>query len=111
MLKFEAYLALPANTSPGGLDHAAIHQAARRLYVAHTSNNAVDVIDCQSDRYLHSIPGLVGVAGALVSDERDLVFTSNRGEDTISIFSPENEPGAVRVGVRRHPNRLSFAPG
>src|SRR5258708_34790321 len=110
MLKFEAYLALPANTSPGGFDHAAIHQAARRLYVAHTSNNAVDVIDCQSDRYLHSIPGLVGVAGALVSDERDLVFTSNRGEDTISIFSPENETGAVRVGVGSHPNGLSFDP-
>jgi hypothetical protein len=28
------------------------------------------------------------VAGALVSDESQLVFTSNRGENTIGVFAP-----------------------
>jgi DNA-binding beta-propeller fold protein YncE len=84
--------------------------AAAGTYVAHTANDAVDVIDCATDRYLHSIPNLTGVAGALVSDERDLIFTSNRGENTIGIFAPDDEAHPVKVPVGVRPNGLSFDP-
>jgi DNA-binding beta-propeller fold protein YncE len=107
-LKHLGYIELPANAKPGGFDHAAIHRASARLYVAHTTNDALDVIDCASDRYLYSIPNLTGVAGALVSDDRQLVFTSNRGEDTVGIFSPDDEAGLVKVGVGVRPNGLSY---
>jgi DNA-binding beta-propeller fold protein YncE len=109
-LKLQGYLDLPAHTKPGGFDHAAVHTGTSRLYVAHTSNDAIDVIDCANDRYLYSIPDLTGVAGALVSNEHDLVFTSNRSEDTISIFSPDAETGAVKVKVGIRPNGLAFDP-
>jgi DNA-binding beta-propeller fold protein YncE len=107
-LKLKGYILLPAHKQTGGFDHAAVHRARAQLYVAHTSNDAIDVIDCSSDRYLRSIPNLTGVAGALVSDERNLVFTSNRGEDTVSIFSPDAEDKAIKVGVGIRPNGLSF---
>ena len=109
-LKHLRYIELPTNVKPGGFDHAAIHRASARLYVAHTINDALDVIDCVGDRYLHSIPSLTGVAGALVSDERNLVFTSNRGENTVGIFSPEDEAGLVKVGVGMRPNGLAYDP-
>jgi DNA-binding beta-propeller fold protein YncE len=99
---------LPEHIQPGGFDHAAIHHARRRLYVAHTINNALDVIDCTTDRFLHSISGLTGVAGALVSEERNLVFTSNRGENTVGIFHPDNERELAKVAVGVRPNGLSF---
>jgi DNA-binding beta-propeller fold protein YncE len=95
---------------PGGFDHAAVHRRLGRLYVAHTINDAVDVIDCATDRYLHSIPNLTGVAGVLVSDERDLIFTSNRGENTIGIFAPDAEAKLVKVPVGVKPNGLAFDP-
>jgi DNA-binding beta-propeller fold protein YncE len=101
---------LPGHIQQGGFDHAAIHHASSRLYVAHTINNALDVIDCASDRYLHSIPDLSGVAGALVSEERDLVFTSNRSENTVGIFTPGNEQNLVKIPVGQRPNGLSFDP-
>ena len=85
-LELFEYIELPGNLKPGGFDHAAVHCASGRLYVAHTANDALDVIDCVHDRYLRSIPNLTGVAGALVSDEQDLVFTSNRGENTRSEY-------------------------
>jgi DNA-binding beta-propeller fold protein YncE len=107
-LQFLHFIELPEHVKPGGFDHAAIHRASGRLYVAHTINNALDVIDCVSDQYLSSIPNLTGVAGALVSDERNLVFTSNRGEDTVGIFSPEEQENVVKVSVGVHPNGLSF---
>jgi len=78
--------------------------------VAHTINDALDVIDCANDCYHHSILNLIGVAGALVSDERNLVFTSNRGENTVGIFSPDDEASLVKVSVGVRPNGLSYDP-
>ena len=86
-LRLLGHIELPENRSKGGVDHADIHTPTDRLYVAHTSNDAIDVIDIARDRYVQSIPGLTGVAGALVSEAVGLVFTSNRGEDTVSVFA------------------------
>jgi DNA-binding beta-propeller fold protein YncE len=109
-LRLLKFVDLPEHRAPGGFDHAAVHGGRDLLYAAHTVNDAVDVIDCVSGRFLHSIPGLAGVAGALVSEERDLVFTSNRGEDTVAVFSPGNEQGLFKVPVGVRPNGLSFDP-
>jgi len=102
---------LPAHRTPGGFDHAAVHRASARLYVAHTANDALEVIDCATDRYLHALPNLMGVAGALASEERNLVFTSNRGENTVGIFAPDTEADLVKVAVGLHPNGLAYDPG
>ena len=110
-LELLGHVELPGNLKPGGFDHAAVHCASGRLYVAHTANDALDVIDCVQNRYLHSIPNLTGVAGALVSDEQNLVFTSNRGENTVGIFAPDNEAGLAKVGVGIRPNGLAYDPG
>ena len=94
-----------------GFDHAAVHEGTGRVYVAHTANDALDVLDIEAGKYVGSVPGLTGVAGALVATDPDLVFTSNRGEDTVAVFSPE-EPGSlakIPVGVR--PNGLAYDPG
>jgi DNA-binding beta-propeller fold protein YncE len=104
------YIDLPPSRSDVGFDHADIHAATDRLYVAHTSNDTIDVIDVVDDRYLESIPGFTGVAGALVYEPRDLVFASNRGEDTVSIFTPRAERDAFKVAVGVKPNGLAFDP-
>lgn len=109
-LRLVGHIELPPHAKPGGFDHAAIHRASARLYVAHMANDALDVIDCATDRYLRSIPNLSGVAGALVSEERNLVFSSNRGEDTVGIFSPENELTLAKVSVGIKPNGLGYDP-
>jgi DNA-binding beta-propeller fold protein YncE len=76
--------------------------------VAHTSNDALDVIDCAKDAYVTSIQGFTAVAGALVSEACNLVFTSNRGENTVSIFAPDAEHQAYKIGVGVRPNGLAF---
>src|SRR6266542_32938 len=77
-LKHVGDIELPAHQGDGACDHAAIHHRRNLLYVAHTANDAVDVIDTQAGRYGRSIGGLKGVAGALVDEGQDLIFTSNR---------------------------------
>ncbi len=104
------FVDLPAHAASGGFDHAAVHGRLGRLYVAHTANDAVDVIDTVARRYLRSIPALSAVAGALVSEARDLVFTSNRGEDTVGIVSVDDEHAVTRVPVGVRPNGLAYDP-
>ena len=70
----------------------------------------MDVIDSHNDKYLHSIPDLPGVAGVLVSNEKDLVFTSNRGEKTVGLFPYGREGKLEKVKVGGFPNGLAFDP-
>ena len=109
-LRLLGHIELPPNRGNGGFDHADIHAPTDRLYVAHTSNDTIDVIDIARDKYVESIPGLTAVAGALVSEARGLVFTSNRGENTVSVFAPGAEGGAVKIAVGVKPNGLAFDP-
>jgi len=46
----------------------------------------VDVIDIEAQKYVGSIQGLTAVAGA-ARRRADVVFTSNRGEDTVGVFT------------------------
>jgi DNA-binding beta-propeller fold protein YncE len=114
-LEHLGFVDLPAHTGAGGFDHAAVHGPTGLVYVAHTANDAVDVIDVRRHRHVDSITGLAAVAGALTADDLGLVFTSNRGENTIGMFAPANaaleHDGVVAklpVGIR--PNGLAFSP-
>src|SRR6516165_3226730 len=109
-LRLLSHIELPPNHSAGGFDHADVHAGTDRLYVAHTSNDAIDVIDTARDRYIESIPGFAAVAGALVSQARGLVFTSNRGENTVSVFAPGTERESFKISVGVKPNGLAFDP-
>ena len=108
MLDHVGYIDLPPHAKAGGFDHASVHRRTGRVYVAHTANDAVDVIDGPAGRFVESIAGLPGVAGALVSDEDDLVFTSNRAENTVGVFDVAMPQKVVKIGVGIRPNGLAY---
>src|SRR5258707_15593082 len=96
------FVVLPEHRGKGAFDHAAVHAASGHVYVAHTANDAVDVFDPASKKYLFSVPRLAGVAGVLVSDEAQLIITSNRAENTIGLFAPGPGPQALKIAVGVH---------
>ena len=107
-LRLAGHVELPAHQGKGGFDHAAVHAASGHVYVAHTANDAIDVFDPVARRHLYSVPGLPGVAGALVSDEAELIFSSNRAANTIGIFAPGPNPTVRKVDVGVRPNGLAY---
>jgi DNA-binding beta-propeller fold protein YncE len=110
MLDHIGYITLPKHVGTGAFDHAAVHARSGHIFVAHTANDAVDVIDATEGRHLFSIPGLLGVAGVLVTDESQLVVTSNRAENTIGIFAPSVHPDVAKISVGLRPNGLAYDP-
>jgi DNA-binding beta-propeller fold protein YncE len=109
-LRHRGFIDLPGHVKAGGFDHAAVHERSGRIYVAHTANDAIDVIDVEAQTYVASIEGLTAVAGALVAEGPGLVFTSNRGENTVGIFLLGDAPRVVKIGVGIRPNGLAYDP-
>jgi DNA-binding beta-propeller fold protein YncE len=110
-LRHLGFVELPVHATSGGFDHAAVHGPTGRIYVAHTANDAVDIIDGEARKYLGSIGGLTGVAGALVTLAPDLIFTSNRGENTVAIVAVEDLTSVGKVPVGTGPNGLAYDTG
>ena len=110
-LRHLGFIELPPHQGSGGFDHAAVHEPTGHVYVAHTANDAVDVMDVERRTYLGSITGLPAVAGALMAPSSDAVFTSNRGENTIGIFPLGERPVVEKLTVGVRPNGLAYDPG
>jgi DNA-binding beta-propeller fold protein YncE len=108
-LQHLGFIDLPPHAGDGGFDHAAVHEPTGRVYVAHTANDAVDVLDVEAQRWVSSIGGLKAVAGALVADP-GLVFTSNRGENSVGIIRIEDPERVEKVAVGVRPNGLAYDP-
>jgi hypothetical protein len=71
---------------PDGLgsdfDHAAFDPKTRRVFIAHTARDCIEVIDHDAQKHVATLRGFPGVAGA-VADDGD-ILTTNRGGATIT---------------------------
>jgi DNA-binding beta-propeller fold protein YncE len=101
------FIEVPPAARPG-FDHADVYRPGRRVYVAHTGGDRVDVIDCEDQRFLRSLPDLPGVAGLMVDEEHDLLFTSDRAAARVSIFRCSSGRLLSQVEVGPHPNGLAY---
>jgi DNA-binding beta-propeller fold protein YncE len=107
MLRRTGFVSLPPGAAPG-FDHADVYTPTRRLYVAHTGADRVEVIDCVEQRHVGSLEGLPGVAGVLVDEAGDLLFTSDRACARVSVFRASDGQLVGRVEVGAHPNGLAY---
>jgi DNA-binding beta-propeller fold protein YncE len=103
--------------SPGkqtDFDHADVYRPetpdTSRLYVAHTGADRIEVVECGSNSYLRSLPGVPGVAGILIDSKQDLLFSSDRGCARVSIYRCSDETLLGRVAVGDRPNGLAYDP-
>ena len=70
------------NAIDSEFDHAAFDPKTRRVFIAHTARDCIEVIDHDMQRHIATLPGFPGVAGA-VADDGD-ILTTNRGAATIT---------------------------
>jgi len=112
-LKTAGFIPIPPGKQPG-FDHADVYRreapGTSRLYVAHTGADCIDVIDSLSNSYLRSLPDVPGVAGILIDNEHDLLFSSDRGCARASIYHCSTETLVGRVEVGKRPNGLAYDP-
>jgi DNA-binding beta-propeller fold protein YncE len=80
-LKPAGTIAIP-NAHGSEFDHAAFDPKTRRVFIAHTTRDCIDVIDHDARKHITTLSGFPGVAGAVADDGE--ILLSNRGAASIA---------------------------
>jgi DNA-binding beta-propeller fold protein YncE len=85
-LKAIGTIAIPGATG-SAFDHAAFDAKSRRVFIAHTARDCIEVIDHDAGRHVATLPGFPGAAGAVADDGQILV--TNRGSASIALLDAD----------------------
>jgi DNA-binding beta-propeller fold protein YncE len=109
-LTFAGRIALPAD-SGGGFDHGDVQPSSGRVFVAHTGNGTVEVINGPELRLERTLQGCAAGSGVLyASNEREFVFAAARGDGHVVVFDPTSCSQLGRFMVGPKPNGLAWDP-
>jgi DNA-binding beta-propeller fold protein YncE len=103
------------NSLGSSFDHGAFDPKTRRVFVAHTGCNCVEVIDHDNRRHVATLPGFPEVAGVVADD--GIVLVTNRGAaslawvdasslETRAVFKTGPKPNGVAIAA---PQGLAIA--
>jgi DNA-binding beta-propeller fold protein YncE len=108
-LKTIGVIEIPASAG-SSFDHGAFDPKSRRVFVAHTGRDSVEVIDHDAGRHIATLPGFPEAAGVVADD--GIVLVTNRGAaslawvdarslETRAVFKTGPRPNGVAIVSRR----------
>jgi len=107
MLSLRQYVALPKHGS-GGFDHGDVEISSGKVFVAHTANNAVEVIDGERLAHLATIPGCDEASGLMCAQDHGFVIAAARGTGKILLIDPMAEKVVREMNAGSRPNGLAW---
>jgi DNA-binding beta-propeller fold protein YncE len=90
-------------------DHGAFDPSSRRVFVAHTAKDRLEVIDVDTSRHLAALPGFSEAAGVVAEEGRVLVTNRGAAElawvdaqtlETKAVFKTAPRPNGVAIVAR-----------
>jgi hypothetical protein len=82
-LKTIGTIAIP-DAANSAFDHGAFDAKTRRVFIAHTARDCLEVIDPDEGKHIATLPGFPGVAGAVADDGQ--VMVTNRGSASVALL-------------------------
>src|SRR6266704_996535 len=65
------------NSRDTSFDHGALEPETRRVFIAHTARDCLEVVDADTNRHLATLQGFPGAAGVVAG--KGSVLVTNRG--------------------------------
>ena len=94
----------------GRWDYVYVDSTNHRLYVAHSGDNAVEVIDTTTDKVVAKIADTTGVHGIAVANDLGKGFTSNGGSNNVTIFDLKTSAPTGKVNTGQNPDSIIYEP-
>lgn len=107
MLRSGRRIAIPGSAG-GAFDHGAHEPATGRVFVAHTSADSVEVLDCAAGLHVGTVAGASKAAGVVAAGGRVLVTA--RGTNELMVIDAATLKVTARFETGTRPNGLAFAP-
>jgi YVTN family beta-propeller protein len=82
-LKTIGTIAIP-DAAGSAFDHGAFDARSRRVFIAHTARDCLEVIDHDNGKHIATLPGFPGAAGAVADDGQ--VVVTNRGSASVALL-------------------------
>ena len=99
---------MPPHIGQDGFDHGDVHQPTGRVFVAHTANGTIEVVDGQRLQRLATIAGCPEGSGVLSPPSANCVVAAARGSGDVLFIDPDECAIKGRVTVRGRPNGLAW---
>ena len=91
-----------------GFDHGDFHLASRRIFVAHTAQGTVEVIDAETLVHAATIPGCPEASGVLCAQDESLVFAAARGAGKVQVIDAGSLAVVTELTTGPRPNGLAW---
>jgi DNA-binding beta-propeller fold protein YncE len=105
-----ANIQLPKDTTLPSFDLLTLDARVGRLYVAHSSNNAVDVVDLKNNRVLGTITGLFKVHAIALSSDPNIIFTSDPGNASVGVVDVSTLKLIKSIDTGPQPDAIGYDP-
>ncbi|MDG6988090.1 MAG: hypothetical protein JRN21_02060 [Nitrososphaerota archaeon] len=92
----------------GGFDHADVHLQSGKVYIAHTANNSVVVVDGEAMSHVATIDGCPEASGVLCAQPDGRVFAAARGDGKLLVIDVDSDRVVREVPVGLRPNGLAW---
>ena len=100
---------LPSDNG-GGFDHADVLLPGGRLFVAHTANGTVEVVEGEGFRHVATIPGCPGASGVLCAQAETWMFAAAREGGHLLVVDGATLERVRTITVGPRPNGLAWDP-
>jgi DNA-binding beta-propeller fold protein YncE len=94
----------------GRIDHMAVDQAHRRLFVAELGNNTVGVIDLDAQKVMHRLSGLKEPQGVAYVQSNDSLYVANGGDGSVRVFRAGDYAPAGRIDLGADADNIRVDP-
>jgi YVTN family beta-propeller protein len=91
-----------------GFDHGDVHLASRRIFVAHTAQGTVEVIDGETLVHAGTMPGCPEASGVLCAQDEGLVFAASRGAGNVQVIDAGSLAVVAELTTGPRPNGLAW---
>ncbi len=96
------------NSLGTSFDHGAFEPDTRRVFIAHTARDCLEVVDADTTRHLATLQGFPGAAGVVASKGRVLV--TNRGGASLALVDARTLKTLRVLNTGPRPNGAAFVP-
>src|SRR5215470_15582443 len=95
------------NAAGSSFDHGAFDPKSRRIFIAHTGRDCVQVVDHDTGRHVATLPGFPEAAGVVAAD--GIVLVTNRGAASLAWVDAHSLATRATFKTGPKPNGVAIA--
>ena len=105
-----ANIQLPKDTTQPSFDLLTLDSCVGRLYVSHSSMDAIDIIDVKTNKVTGSVSGLFKVHAVALTADPNIVMTSDPADGMVAVVDVAQRKIAKLIDTGPQPDAIGYDP-